>query len=65
MEGIKMFATINETAKLTGLSRAYIRQLCKDGKVPCLRIGSGRNAVYKIHYQRFVEMIGEMSEVNP
>lgn len=61
----KMFATINETAKLTGLSRAYIRQLCKTGKAPCLRIGGGRNAVYKIHFQRFVEMIGEMSEVKP
>ena len=58
----KMFATINEKAKLTGLSRAYIRQLCKTGKAPCLRIGGGRNAVYKIHYQRFVEMVDAMSE---
>ena len=62
MEQEQIFATINETAQKTGLSRAYIRQLCKTGKAPCLRIGSGQNAVYKIHYQRFVEMIGKMSK---
>lgn len=57
-----LFLSINATAAKTGLSRTYVRQLCKTGKAPCLRIGSGRNAVYKIHFQRFVEMMDAMSE---
>lgn len=57
-----LFLSINETAAKTGLSRTFIRQLCKDGKAPSLRIGSGRNAVYKINYPRFVELISALSE---
>lgn len=62
MEQEQLFVTINEAAQKTGLSRAYIRQLCKGGKAPCLRIGGGKNAVYKIHFQKLLEMLDSMAE---
>ena len=52
-----IFKTINETAKMTGLSRTYIRTGCKNGSIPCIRLGSGTNAVYKIHVAQFCEML--------
>lgn len=57
-----IFTTINETAKLTGLARSHIRSLCKSGVAPCIRIGNGANAVYKIHYKKFCEKLEKMIE---
>jgi len=53
----KTFVSINECSKLTGLARGHIRKLCREGSVPCLRVGEGRNASYKIHLARFCDML--------
>jgi len=36
---IPMMLTINETAKELNLSEHYIRQLCKSGKIVCVKAG--------------------------
>ena len=56
-ESSTIYCTINECAKLTGISRCAIREMCRNGTIPCLRFGNGKNAVYKIHYQKFVEQL--------
>lgn len=58
----KIFLTINEAAAATGISRCAIRSWCKAGTIACLRFGSGKNAVYKIHFQKLLEMLDSMAE---
>lgn len=55
------FVTIAQAAKLTGLSRCYIRDLCKQGKAPCIRCGVGSNATYKINYSAFCEALERLT----
>ena len=57
-----IFTTINQTAKLPGLSRGFIRQGCREGRFPCIRVGEGENATYKLHFQKFVEQLEIMTE---
>ena len=60
-----MFVTINEAAALTGLARSYIRQGCKDGTIPCIRVGGSDNATYKIHYEQFCQQLCKMAAQTP
>ena len=60
-ESKTMFVTINEAAALTGLARSYIRQGCKDGTIPCIRVGGRENATYKIHYEQFCQQLYNMA----
>lgn len=56
------FVTINEAAKLTGLSRGYIRQGCRDGLFPAIRVGgSARNAKYLLNFAQFLQILESMT----
>lgn len=35
----RYFASIDETARITGLSRYFIRSGVREGKIPCVRSG--------------------------
>lgn len=62
MSDNQKFVSINKCAALTGLSRIFIREMCRSGQAPCFRVGSGQNASYKINYPKFCELIDGMSE---
>lgn len=40
MENHKPFQTISDASRSTGLSQFFLRAGCRDGSVPCVRIGS-------------------------
>ncbi len=40
-------------SRLTGLSQGYVRDLCKSGKAPCLRVG----AEYRINMGLFLRLL--------
>ncbi len=50
------FRTIDETARLTGLSRSYIRRGVKAGEIPAIKIGSGAG-VYMIDTVLFLDQL--------
>ena len=35
----KLFASINETAQITGLSSHYVRKGVRSGEIPCIKSG--------------------------
>lgn len=39
MDDLRFFASIDEAARLTGLSRFYIRRGVRLGEIPCVRSG--------------------------
>ena len=39
LEDYPTMLTVNETAEITGLHEGTIRRLCKDGKIPAVKIG--------------------------
>ena len=51
------FQTIDATARLTGLSRDYIRRGVKAGEIPAIRTGGGSNAAYMIDTALFLEQL--------
>lgn len=51
------FQTIDATARLTGLSRDYIRRGVKAGEIPAIRTGNGSNAAYMIDTTLFLEQL--------
>ena len=36
-------------------------QGCKDGTIPCIRVGGSENATYKIHYEQFCQQLYKMA----
>lgn len=64
METEKIYVTINELASKTGLSRGFIRACCKSGKIPTVRVGSGKNKTYMIHVQKALLVFEQMTEGN-
>ena len=58
------YQTINEFASMTGLSRTFIRQCCKNGTIPTIRIGNGANKTYMIHVQKALSVFEEMTGGN-
>ena len=50
------FQTIDATARITGLSRDFIRRGVKAGKIPYIRGGSG-NAPYLVHLPLFMKQL--------
>lgn len=64
METEKIYVTINELASKTGLSRTFVRECCKSGKIPSVRIGGGRNRTYMIHVQKALLVFEQMTEGN-
>lgn len=51
------FQSINDTAFLTGVSRASIRKGCKAGTIPHIRAGSK----YLVNVPKFVELLDRAS----
>ena len=56
------FQTIDATARLTGLSRDYIRRRVKAGEIPAIRTGSGSNAAYMIDTALFLDQLHRAAE---
>ena len=50
------YQTINNTSRLTGLSRDYIRRGVKAGRIPYIRGGSG-NSAYMINVPLFMRQL--------
>lgn len=48
---------IDSTARLTGLSRWYVRKGCKDGSIPCIKSGSSK---YMVNLPLFLEMLDRL-----
>ena len=51
------FRTIDDTARITGLSRDYIRRGVKAGTIPAIKAGSGSNAPYLVDTVLFLEQL--------
>lgn len=49
----KMFITIGETARFTGLSETFLRKLHKKGKLPGIQCGRR----FMVNYPRFLEKV--------
>lgn len=50
--------TIDNAARLTGMSRCFIRKGCRDGSIPCVMSGNR----YMVHLPRFLELLDRMSK---
>ena len=50
------FQTIDATARITGLSRDFIRRGVKEGRVPYIRGGSG-NSAYMVNVPLFLRQL--------
>lgn len=57
------FKTVDETARVTGLSRCYIRQEAKAGRIPHIR-GGGSNAPYMIDIPQFLAQLQAEAAAN-
>jgi len=56
------FQTIDATARMTGLSRDYIRRGVKAGEIPAIKAGGGSNAPYMIDTALFLERLHRAAE---
>ncbi len=56
------FQSINDTARLTGMSRDFIRRGVKAGTIPAIRTGSGSTAAYMIDVERFLMQLHRAAE---
>ena len=51
------FQTIDATARITGLSRDFIRRGVKAGSIPAIKAGSGSNAPYLVDTVLFLDQL--------
>ena len=51
------FQTIEATARLTGLSRDFVRRGVKAGEIPAIRSGNSSNAPYLVDVVLFLEQL--------
>lgn len=51
------YQTIDATARLTGLSRDYIRRGVKSGKIPFIRASESGNSAYMINVPLFLSQL--------
>ncbi len=51
------FKTIEATARITGLSRDYIRRGVKAGTIPAIKAGSSSNAPYLVDTVLFLDQL--------
>lgn len=51
------FQGIDDTARLTGASRCFVRAGCRDGSIPCVKFGTK----YMVNLPAFLEMLDEQS----
>ena len=50
---LKMFNTINETAKISGLSSKYLRRLLKESRLPGIYCGTR----FMVNYPEFIKAV--------
>lgn len=50
--------SIDNTARLTGASRFFIRNGCRNGSIPCIKSGSK----YMVNLPLFLEMLDRLSK---
>lgn len=48
---------IDNTARLSGMSRCFIRKGCRDGSIPCVMSGNK----YMVNFPMFMEMLNSAS----
>ncbi len=51
---------IDDTARLTGASRCFVRNGCRDGSIPCIKFGNK----YMVNLPLFLEMLDAQSRGN-
>ena len=56
--------TISATSYITGESRTALRQLCREGRIPHVRRGEGKNATYLINVPLYLKMLDAESNSN-
>lgn len=54
------FQSPRNAAIISGLSVAYIREGCKSGKIPHIRVGVD----YRVNMPRFLDLLEKESQVN-
>ncbi len=62
IESSAPFQTIDAAARMTGLSRDFIRKGVKAGTIPAIRTGSGSTAAYMIDIASFLEQLHRAAE---
>ena len=58
------YQTIDATARLTGLSRDYIRRGVKAGRIPFIRASESGNSAYMINVPLFLSQLEEEAAGN-
>lgn len=56
-EGNVPFQTIDATARLTGLSRDYIRRGVRSGRIPFIRATASGNSAYMVNVPLFLSQL--------
>lgn len=54
------YQSISGASRISGLAQGYIRNLCKSGKAPCLRVGQE----YKINMALFLQQLENEAVAN-
>ena len=54
---IKMFMTVPEVNKITGLGLCYLRQGCRDNVIPHITVGTGKSFRYLINVPKLLEQL--------
>ena len=54
-----IFQPIRGASEITGLSQKYIREGCRSGTIPCLKVGSD----YRVNMPLWRELLDRASEV--
>lgn len=49
------FQGIRDTSRITGFSQSFLRAGCRNGSIPCIRIGSA--GVYRINVPALLERL--------
>ena len=57
-----IFVRAREAAKATGISYRLILAGCKDGTIPHIRIGEGKNARFIVHLPMYLEQLNETAQ---
>ena len=61
---MKPFATIKDTAAMTGFSQSFLRRLVKNRTIPFVRVGKGATATYMVNVRGFIQRMSEDSLIN-
>lgn len=51
------FLKIKDACRVTGMSQSFLRSGCKDGSIPCIRVGKEGNSAYMINVPALLEKL--------